>query len=390
MEEKNSQEETKVSALDRISIALEKRANIAEASFNGALEKLEQKIDNAATQLENIGNDSDEENEQADLMPAKAIEEVGPTVVIFETTKTPLINIFGTKKTLKMYSNGEITLNKTRVIFRCNRTTSMQAKDLQFYVASHGLFGKLFNRHKLYFGHRGNDAEIKGMKREELKELRELIVKHNSLLADSKRYKCWSLLKPRSWFRKEYLYVTSKGIRYELKKELAIMPYDEIRLFYDHTKLLTVGWEVFFIGDQFIFPKARVHGTFVRKVKEHLVHDKADSQKYILEPSATWRFFHPLKARKSKSPKVIVTQDVIISIEKSKAAILRFKDIDYYTFEKKHWYSKRGEVIIHGWISSIRKDQNRIKLVEISKKYISKSLWRKIEDRIESTPKEQD
>ena len=292
--------------------------------------------------------------------------------------------LFGTKITFSFYDDGMMVYNYNRPkfwIFKTNKTVEVHAKDLQFFVPGNGFLGipgTLFNKHSVYLGGPNGQFTVEGLKNKEVLELREHICNFDSPISESgSRCSCWNIWNPISWFRKEYLYTTPSGVRYECGKNMAFIPWEDIKFFYDYTTLFTFGWDVFLYGKHFIRPKARVHGDFVREVKSHLKNDAEDGKKLNVRPGMLSRIFNPLK---SKKPVVIMTDKAIFSID-SNVVVLNYDNIEDYELVKEHWYSFRGTATIRGYVGSIRKDQGTDCLT-IEKENINRCMWRKVKNMI--------
>lgn len=292
--------------------------------------------------------------------------------------------LFGTKITFSMYDDGTLTHHYHRPkfwIFKCDKFIELHAKDVQFYIPGSGFLGipGLFNMNTAYMGGPKGQFKLKKLTKDEVKSVREHICKHESPIGESgNRYGCWNFWNPISWLRNEYLYTTPSGVRYERGKNVSFIPWEEIHFFYDYTTLFTCGWDVFICGEHFIDPKARVHGDFVKEVKDHLKDDAEDGKKLQVRPGFFWRLFHPFHSRR---PIVIMTDKAVFSIDKDITTI-PYSGIEEYEFEKEHWYSLKGTVCISGRVISIRNDQGG-RFLHIEKQNIRRRTWKKVEKMIE-------
>ena len=306
--------------------------------------------------------------------------------LVFQKEKNTIWSfLFGTKITLSAYDDGTIIYNYNRPkfwIFKRNDTIELAAKDVQFFVMREGFLripGMLFDRNSVYLGGATSQFRLVGFKRNEVSELRNYICDCNSPIGEQgEQYSCWNLCNPISWIRKEFLYTTPSGVRYECGKNMSFIPWEQIHFFYDYTTRFTFGWDIFLYGEHFIQPKARVHGKFVSEVKSHLKNDAEDGKKINVQPSLLWRIIHPFASRK---PIVIMTDKSIFHISNA-VKVLPYDNISEFKLKKEHWYSIRGVAYIMGYIHSIREDQDGQEII-IEKENISVCMWRKIKKMIE-------
>ena len=239
------------------------------------------------------------------------------------------------------------------------------------------MLGLFFGWRTIYFGDK-EQIEFKRIKSDELEKLKKFLIRFEAPFTKmGDGYKCWNLLNPISWFRKEYLFANEEGIAYQHgNKEMAYIPYNELKYFYDHTTFFTFGWDVAIIGEQYIFPKARVHGDFVSIVKKHLPYDTKDPKALKVTPGFFYYLFHPWKIFKSRKPIVFISDQYVISIDK-RVIILPHNDVAECDIEREHWYSWRGTLIIKGNLDSMRKDQLDLEC-DIYKENIGRCMWRKV------------
>lgn len=305
--------------------------------------------------------------------------------VIYQKVTSPLINLFGTVTTLSLYDDGTVTYNKKRKIFSTDKTQTLKTTDVQFYTISSGIFLRMLNRNTVYFGYH-EQIEALRMGIGDVKKFRDLLCANGAPIGEGgKRYGCWNLFNPISWFRKEYLYATPSGIRYEKGKQMSYIPYDKVAFFYDYSTWYTLGDDVVIYGEQYILPKAKVHGDFVEEVKSKIEDKKSSESILRVRPGFFWRLFHPFASSK---PLVFLTKDMIVSIDDDLRA-LPLKNVTSKDREKEHWYSFWGTIYVEGVIDSIRKDQGE-RLIRITKENIGGGVWDEVESRISSASYDDD
>ena len=291
--------------------------------------------------------------------------------------------IFRTKHTLQIFDDGNIVYDRAPKLFFKEVHTEIHASKVHFFTNQKsgvwGLLGLMFGLRNIYFGDK-EQIEFNHIKVKELDELKAFLVKFEAPFTKmGEGYKCWNLLNPFSWFRKEYLFANDEGIAYQRgNKEMSFIPYGELKYFYDHTTLFTFGWDVAIIGEQYILPKARVHGKFVSIVKSHLPNDVQDDKAFKLTPGFFYYLFHPWKIFASRKPIVFITDKYVVSIDKS-VIIIPVGDVIDCEIEREHWYSWRGRVVIEGELDSMRRDQLDL-VCTIKKENIGRFKWRKVKN----------
>lgn len=285
---------------------------------------------------------------------------------------------FKLRMTLSAYDDGKIVFHRDRLIGKPIHV-EMEASKVHFFIRSKsdifGLYYLFFGWVNLYFGADAEaQATMKHVPKKEAQKLFDILCQAGAPFAQKgERFKTWNIKNPFSWFRKEYLFANDKGITYEHgTKEMAFIPYDEIKFFYDHTTLFTFGWDVFIYGKQFVVPKARVHGEFVKIVKQHLKDDLADQKSFNVRPGFFWRLFHPFAGRK---PILLLLERYIAYLDDD-MLLLPYSDVTSFDIEREHFYSWSGTVMIEGNLNSMRADQGG-RDAYISRPNIGRCVWRR-------------
>ena len=228
------------------------------------------------------------------------------------------------------------------------------------HIENNGIDGIAFGY--IAGGGSAHTLEIFGLKKEEIKHIQNMLLKHNPHLEDNgvRLFKSFfPLFNPKRWFRRrEMLIVTDWGILHKqynvvindkkYKTRTSVMPYETIKsytsegLFAKQIQILgatTISTEELFSQSA----KSSIWNEFkIRNIK--------NDAGITFKPSLMYRIGlrGSSEDKKFKKTRVTLSTEHVTWTLKKEVKILQYHQIYDFQFEKKHWYSLVGDVKIRG------------------------------------------
>lgn len=227
-------------------------------------------------------------------------------------------------------------------------------------IKNNGINGIAFG--SIAGGGYANTLEIFGLKKEEVQEIQNMLIKHNPRLEDKgmRLFKSFfPLFTPKRWFkRREMLIITDWGILHKqynvvlknktFKTRTSVMPYETIKSY---------------ISEGFFAKQIQILGATTISTEELFSHRAKNAiwkefkvRNIQNDAGTTFKscFLYRIGLLGSSEDKDLNKIKITLSTEhvtwtlKKEVKILQYHQIYDYKFEKKHWYSLVGNVEIRG------------------------------------------